>query len=185
MIMFRPTWEGWAHLVGLRHGRLLDSQLCAWLLWERTAFPMTTDLAYLGAQLLDALEHPMSDEEFMDAQDPEKREADRLVADLERVMGERDTLAVEADRLATELGVVARQLQDMEGQYHEVVADRDRLRAVVDDAARRLYPIAVGTEYLEVGAEWTTKRDHLAAGIREVQHAMVSALDASPTGEDT
>jgi hypothetical protein len=139
MIIYRPTWDGWVHLLALRHGQVLSERETGWLLWERTAYPMTTDLVYLGRQVHEALEQPMDDEEFMDAQDPEKREADRLATELGHVTRERDALVVENARLEeTVAGWRAendrhRHLYvEAERARQDAVAERDRLRAVVD-----------------------------------------------------
>jgi regulator of replication initiation timing len=151
MIMFRPTWEGWVHLLGLRHGQLLNAKDANWLLWERTAFPMTTDLGYLGPQVHQALERPMTDEEFMDANDP---------------------LTQEADRLATELGHVSRDLQDVVAEVATLRAENTRLEETVvgwrkeNDRHRHLY-----VEATKAGQDVTAERDRLRAALEAIAEA--------------
>jgi regulator of replication initiation timing len=147
MIILRPTWNNWVHLLALRYGQVLSERETGWLLWERTAYPMTTDLAYLGRQVHEALEQPMDDEEFMDAQDPLNREADRL---------------------AIELGHVARDLQDMVTEVATLRAENARLEETVagwraeNDRHRHQY-----VEAERARQDAVVERDRLRAEIEE------------------
>lgn len=73
----------------------------------------------------------------------------------------------------TEADTYAVELEDANTELHSIIAG---LRAVVTDAAKRLYPVAVGTQYLDVEAGWEPKRDWLAGEVRKVQHALVAAV---------
>lgn len=73
----------------------------------------------------------------------------------------------------TEADTYVVELEDANTELHSIIAG---LRAVVTDAAKRLYPVAVGTQYLDVDPGWATKRDWLAGEVREVQHALVAAV---------
>lgn len=51
------TWADWVRLVAAEHDTHgLTDDVVDWLLWECTAWPITTDVSYLRAQLDAAFE---------------------------------------------------------------------------------------------------------------------------------
>jgi hypothetical protein len=63
----------------------------------------------------------------------------------------------------------------------------ERLQAVADAvraAAKRLYPIAVRLQLIEVEPDWEDARKDAERIVREVQNALAAALDGSLGGDD-